>query len=108
MYSAQNRGAPRVPRGVTSIGGFGGPFRGPMYQAQNGGAPRGPRGVTSVGGLGGPFRGPPCNDNERDDLERGREQPRRARQLPRAARRDEVREGQREEAGADEIGDAAQ
>jgi hypothetical protein len=41
-------------------------------------------------------------------LQRGGEQPRRAGQFPRAARRDEVREGQGEEAGTDEVGDAAQ
>src|SRR5438128_9817423 len=49
------RGAPRLRRGVPSVGGYGGPFRG---AAQSRGAPRLRRGVPGVGGYGGPPRGP--------------------------------------------------
>src|SRR5213593_2790601 len=44
---SEYRGAPRLPRGATSVG--------------DRGAPRLRRGATSVGGYGGPFRGPPMS-----------------------------------------------
>src|SRR3989442_2221234 len=54
--AAQSRGAPRLRRGVPSDGGYGGPSRG---AAQSRGAPRLRRGVPSDGGYGGPSRGAP-------------------------------------------------
>src|SRR5207248_1657119 len=82
-----DRGAPRLRRGATSVGGLGaisglpspatmiearpgsagarralggwGPFRGPHTGDDDRGAPRLRRGATSVGGLGA-ISGPPC------------------------------------------------
>src|SRR5436309_15523819 len=56
----RDRGAPRLRRGATSVGGRGAPrLRRGATSGGGRGAPRLRRGATSVGGYGGPFRGPP-------------------------------------------------
>src|SRR5207249_1873739 len=58
--SVGGRGAPRLRRGATSVGGRGAPrLRRGATSVGGRGAPRLRRGATSVGGYGGPFRGPP-------------------------------------------------
>jgi len=58
---APDRGAPRVPRGAPSVGGYGGHVGAPSDLAPDRGTPRVPRGVPSVGGYGGHVGAPMKN-----------------------------------------------
>src|SRR5437016_8603598 len=68
--SVGGRGAPRLRRGATSVGGRGAPrLRRGATSVGGRGAPRLRRGATSVGGYGGPFRGPPRSEEHTSELQ---------------------------------------